>query len=206
MKRYGVALLGLGLILGAAEQASAATCTNIYDASNGTTGLPGTFVGTVGGAGGVCQIGDLTAPAQGNALVDTSHNPSNYEFAFGGGLLTIQEELGNNGIGNAVDVELDTWNGTTATLVSGASIQIPYTSGPSIEYTLINNRSLVSGDYVLSTYLAIDAAVDPRYQANFTASRAVPEPGPFAALTVSLIASAGFIRRRSRMTVAAETA
>ena len=107
MQRNGAAFLALGLFLGVAEQASAATCTNIYDISNGTTTFPGTFVGTVGGTTGVCQIGDLTASGQGNALVNTDHNPSNYEFNFAGGLLTIQEKLGNNGIGNAVDVELE---------------------------------------------------------------------------------------------------
>ncbi len=109
MKRHGAtALLALGIIFfGITAQASAAPCTNVYDTLNGTTTLPGTFVGTVGGAGGVCQIGDLTAPSQGNALVNSTANPSNYEFYFGGGSLTILDELGNNGIGNNVDVELE---------------------------------------------------------------------------------------------------
>ena len=107
MLRHGAAWLSLGLLVGAAGAASAATCTNIYDTANGATTLPGTFVGTVGGASGVCQIGDLTAANQGNAQVNGTDNPSNYEFYFAGGSLTIEEELGNNGIGNAVDVELE---------------------------------------------------------------------------------------------------
>ncbi|HXC28285.1 MAG TPA: PEP-CTERM sorting domain-containing protein [Stellaceae bacterium] len=198
MKRHGAtALLALGVIFfGVTAQASAAPCTNVYDTLNGTTTLPGTFVGTVGGAGEVCQIGDLTAPSQGNALVNSTANPSNYEFYFGGGSLTILDELGNNGIGNNVDVELDSWNGSAATLVPGASIQIPYSSGPSAEYTLVNNQSLAAGDYVLSTYLATDGGVDPRYQANFTASAAVPEPRSLAVLLVSLIGLAMIVRRR----------
>jgi hypothetical protein len=202
MQRNGAAFLALGLFLGVAEQASAATCTNIYDISNGTTTFPGTFVGTVGGTTGVCQIGDLTASGQGNALVNTDHNPSNYEFNFAGGLLTIQEKLGNNGIGNAVDVELDSWDGTTATLIPGASIQIPYTSGPSLTYTLINNASMAAGNYVLHTYLATDGGVDPRYQANFTASTAVPEPGSLSVLAISLLSLAAYLRHRTA-TVAA---
>lgn len=199
MQRHGAAWLALGLILGAAGPASAATCANIYDTLNGTTSLPGTFVGTVGGSSGVCQIGDLSATAQGNALVSSTANPSNYEFYFGGGLLTIEEKLGNNGIGDNIDVELDSWNGTTATLVPGASVQIPYTGDggpPSAEYTLISDESLTAGDYVLSTYLAIGNAVDPRYQANFTASSTVPEPSPLAVLAVSFAALATLVRRR----------
>ena len=196
MQRYSAALLALGLIVGGAEQASSATCTNIYDTLNGTTTLPGTFVGTVGGVGGVCQIGDLTATNQGNALVNSTANPSNYEFHFGGGLLTIQDKLGNNGIGNAVDVELESWNGTTAALIPGASIQIPYTSGPSSVYTLINNELLAAGNYVLHTYLATDGGVDPRYQANFTADPSVPEPASLSVLAVSLIAFGAFVRCR----------
>ena len=196
MQRHGAAWLSLGLILGAAGAASAATCTNIYDTANGTTTLPGTFVGTVGGAGGVCQIGNLSASGQGNALVDGSHNPSNYEFYFSGGLLSIEEELGNNGIGNAVDVELESWNGSTATPVPGASIQIPFSSGPSGEYTLISDKSLSASDYVLSNSLAAAGTVDPRYQANFTATPSVPEPSPLSVLLVGLIALAVSARRR----------
>jgi hypothetical protein len=203
MQRNGAALLALGLFLGVAEQASAATCTNIYDTSNGTTTFPGTFVGTVGGTGGVCQIGDLTATGQGNALVDNTHNPSNYEFHFSGGLLTIQEKLGNNGVGDAVDVELDSWDGTTATLVPGASTQIPFSSGPSLQYTLINNQLLSAGNYILSNYLAINNVTDPRYQANFTASAAVPEPGSLSILAVSLLSVAALIRRRTAVYVTA---
>lgn len=196
MQRYGAAWLSLGLILGAAGAASAATCTNIYDTSNGTTTLPGTFVGTVGGASGVCQIGNLSASGQGNAMVSGSADPSNYEFYFGGGSLTIEEELGNNGIGNAINVELESWNGATATPVPGASIQIPFTSGPSGEYTLISNKSLSASDYVLSNSLAIEEEVDPRYQANFTATSSVPEPSPLSVLIVSLAALAALVRYR----------
>ena len=203
MQRNGAAWLALGLFLGVAEQASAAPCTNIYDSLNGTTTFPGTFAGTVGGTGGLCQIGDLTATGQGNALVDTTHNPSNYEFHFAGGLLTIQEKLGNNGVGDAIDVELDSWNGTTATLVPGASIQIPFSSGPSLQYTLINNQLLSAGDYILSNYLAINNVTDPRYQANFTASAAVPEPGSLSVLAVSLLSLAAYLRRRTAADVAA---
>lgn len=199
MLRHGAAWLSLGLLLGAAGAASAATCTNIYDTANGATTLPGTFVGTVGGASGVCQIGDLTAANQGNAQVNGTDNPSNYEFYFAGGSLTIEEELGNNGIGNAVDVELEFWNGSTATPVPGASIQIPFSSGPSGEYTLISDKSLFASDYVLSNSLATDDTVDPRYQANFTATPSIPEPSPLSVLVVSLVALAALARPRKRL-------
>ncbi len=209
MRRYGSALLALGLILGGAEQAAAVTCTNIYASasSNGATTLPGTDVGSaVSGSdpSGVCQIGNLALynGGSGGAFVNSSNNPSNYEFQFdGSSKLTIQEEIGNNGTAlNGIDVELYSLASQTSTSPSAtlASIFIPYSSGPSGFYNLVSNDALASGWYTISTYLAGSGIGDPNYQVDLTASAAVPEPGSLSILAVSLLSVAALIRRRRR--------
>ena len=50
--------------------------------------------------------------------MNTANNPVNYEFNFAGGsALKITGEIGNNGIGDAIDMELLSWDGSTATLI-----------------------------------------------------------------------------------------
>ena len=190
MRIYQFVLLGMGVTMFMSGHGYAApvACSGagIYDSANGTLTFPGTNVGTVGSAGGdICQIGDLSAPSQGNANVAPGSNPSNYEFYFAGGSLSIEEKLGNNGTeSSGINVELDSLASETSTSPSAvlASMHIPYSSGPSLEYTLIYGKNLSGGWYTLSNY-AGTIATDPRFQANF----GVPEPGALALLSTALI-------------------
>ncbi len=128
--------------------------------------------------------------------MNTNNNPSNYEFYFAGGsALTITEKIGNNGIGNAVDVELLSWDGTTASLLK--SIQIPFTSGPSLTYTLLSNEVLAAGNYIISTFLAIGNVVDPNYQINFSLNQSpIPAALPLFATGLGAFGLLGWRRKR----------
>jgi len=197
--QYSAALLWVGLILGASGQAQADTTCTTFNSANGTKGFPGTYVGTVGSAG--CQIGILF-PNQNSdaAVVNTTSNPSIYEFYFGGGEITIQEELGNNGIGYAVDAELDSLASQTSTSSSGllASIQIPFSSGPTYVESTVFSGTLAAGYYAIDTYLATGNVTDPDYQVNITdgGPSPVPEPSSILLLGFSLAGLAPFVRRR----------
>jgi hypothetical protein len=213
MRVFSVIVVGSGLILGAAGQASATvianTCAgggNIYASSNsnGTETFPGTNVGTIGSAAGdTCQIGDLALynGGSGGAFVNSSANPSNYEFYFAGGVLDITEEIGNNGTAlHGIDVELDSLASETSTAASAtlASINIPYTSGPSGFYT-VSDDDLSAGWYTLSSYLAGAGIGDPNYQVDFseTVVTAVPEPASLALFGAGLLGIAALRRRRT---------
>jgi hypothetical protein len=160
-------------------QALASSCSgSVTFAGSGTSTegagtFPGTSVGTVGcGSTDVGQIGNITLynSGSGGAFVNGSHNPVNYEFYFAGGSdLTVTAQIGNNGIGDAIDMELLSWNGTTATLLN--SIHIPFSSGPSLTYTLDSADPLGAGDYIISTFLAVGNVTDPNYQVNFSLSQ-----------------------------------
>ena len=129
--------------------------------------------------------------------MNTDHNPVNYEFFFGGGAaLTITAKIGNNGIGDAIDMELLSWNGTSASLLK--SIQIPFSSGPSLTYTLDSNDPLAAGNYIISTFLAVGNVTDPNYQVNFSLDTA-PTPIPAALpLFASGLAGLALLRRRRK--------
>ncbi|WP_428492823.1 PEP-CTERM sorting domain-containing protein [Rhodopila sp.] len=174
-----------------------ARATEIYTAANGATSFPGQSVGTVGfGESNTDQIGNLSLynGGSGGAFVNTANNPSIYSFYYAGGNLLIQEEIGNNGIGDAIDVELDKLGSSTSTSPSAtlASIAIPFSSGPSSTYTVYDGY-LAAGSYAIDSYLALGNATDPNYQINF----AVPEPSGMAVLSVGLI-GLGYVSQRRR--------
>jgi len=188
------------------DQAVAAPCSGSVifagagTTTEGTNTFPGLPVGTVGcGATDVGQIGNLSVfnSGSGGAFVNTDHNPVNYEFFFGGGAaLTITVKIGNNGIGDAIDMELLSWNGTSASLLK--SIQIPFSSGPSLTYTLDSNDPLAAGNYIISTFLAVGNVTDPNYQVNFSLDTA-PTPIPAALpLFASGLAGLALLRRRRK--------
>jgi hypothetical protein len=59
---------------------------------------------------GTCQIGNLADTNQGNALVNSTNNPSIYEFQLTtAGFVTIVDELGNNGTNAHVNAQLYSW-------------------------------------------------------------------------------------------------
>ena len=187
------------------SESPAGTLSPIYTCLNGTETLPGTNVGTVGtAAGDVDQIGDITLynGGTGGAFVNPTHNPSIYEFAWGGGTLDIEEEIGNNGTETAgIDVELALEATGLSVQANGslsadiASIHIPYSSGPSDFYTVFNGN-LAAGNYALDTYGGT-ISVDPNYQVNFY-TNSVPEPTSLAIFGTALLGFSVINRRRKQ--------
>jgi hypothetical protein len=175
------------------SETPAGTFSPIYTCLNGTTTLPGTAVGTIGGAAGdVIQIGSISLynSGSGGAFINPSNNPSIYQFIWTGGLLDITEALGNNGTEGSIDVELGAEPGLTlnanGSLSSAlASINIPFSSGPSGFFT-VYDAALPAGTYVLDTYAGA-LSIDPNYQQNFSGvGFGVPEPSSLAILGTTL--------------------
>jgi hypothetical protein len=203
-----------GFLIAAIGSASAkptglvSACTTYASASSyGTETFPGTYVGAVGsGAGEVCQIGSLAMynGGTGGALDNANgHDPSIYEFYWGGGTLGITEQTGNNGYPNSVDVTVYSLASQDATSPGTeiGSINIAYTSGPSLTETVIAPELLGAGYYAIEDQLA--AAEDPNYQVNFAGTPAVaatPEPGSITLLGSGMLALAAALRRRSLAT------
>lgn len=201
MKRAKLAatILGLGLFLAVSGQASAdPTCTT-YDSANGTTAYPGNYVGLVTGT---CQIGKLTDPSQGDALVNsTSNTTSIYVFQLtSSGNVSITDQLGNNGTNSIVDVELFALANATASPTGSAlaSINIPVATGGTGVITLLPTTFLNAGYYAIDSYLA--TGDDPRYQLIITDGPVTaPEIDPNNALAaIALLAGIVFVVRGRR--------
>jgi hypothetical protein len=207
--KLATAILGLGLFLIVSGQASAdPTCTT-FDSANGTTAYPGTYVGLVSGT---CQIGKLTDPSQGMALVNSTTNTASiYVFQLtSAGNVTITDQLGNNGTNSIVDVELFALANATASPTGSelASINIPVATGgtgvlnlvPASPATFLN-----AGYYAIDSYLA--SGDDPRYQLIITETAATaPEIDPNNGLAaIALLAGIVLVfrgRRAKEQTVA----
>ncbi len=200
MRNIFFSLIAVGVLATAANATTVVGCTTYASASsNGAQSFPGTNVGTVGtGSGQVCQIGNLSLynGGTGGAFVNSDNNPSIYEIYWGGGALKITEQIGNNGIGDAIDAELDSLAGVGSTSPSGvlASVSIPFSAGPSSAYTLYNGN-LAAGYYAIDTYLAVGNVTDPNYQINIASS--VPEPSPMFALLAAFLALPVWLKLRA---------
>ncbi len=194
-----VAVLSLVAITGVATARADTACTT-FDSANGTTTFPGTYVGTVSGT---CQIGNLSDPGQGNALVNSADNPSIYEFQLTtGGAVTIKDELGNNGTDANVDVQLYSLAGASSTSGTkvGSELDMPNQSGPTSEFVLFSG-DLNPGYYAIDTFLD-EVVGDPRYQENISeeAATSTPEPGSLLLLSIGLLGLVGMSRRRNSET------
>jgi hypothetical protein len=183
---FGLALIASVALLAGGGRALASTCSGETNPSNGGTTLAAaTNIGTVTSG---CEIGPFSASEGSNgnvATVNDTDNPSIYEFTWAGGNLNIEEELGNNGIGNNIDVEVGLLSGVTLNTngsLSGAGVvsaEIPFQSGggPSAPIFVLDNVDLAAGTYVLDTYLGTCGAgqtcsdsgtsTDPQYQVLF---------------------------------------
>jgi hypothetical protein len=87
----------------------------------------------------------------------SANNPSIYKFTWNGGVLEIQEEVGNNGSDTNINVELGLLSAVTLSTTDSltgalASTDTPYQSGPSVPVT-VYDAYLAAGTYVLDTYL-----------------------------------------------------
>ena len=212
------AIASVALLAGGGGQASATTCSGEYNTSNGTTTLPGTAIGTVVSG---CEIGPFNAllGQNGNvATVNTTANPSIYQFDWGGEILSIQEELGNNGIGYNINVELGLQSAVTLNADKSlssplASITIPFQSGPGAPLYVIQNMLLAAGSYALDTYLGTCASsacstdkslVDPQYQVLFTpVATPLPAALPLFATGLGALGLLGWRRKRKAATALA---
>jgi hypothetical protein len=227
-RNFGLAVIAsVALLAGGGGQASAnsvTTCSSEYTASNGGTTISGaTNIGTVEAG---CEIGPYFSTTTGvgtnlgntPASVSDSVNPSIYEFTWGGGNLTILETLGNNGIGNNINIELglstDTLNSNNTLSSDIASTHILYQSGPTTTGTyVLNNYDLAAGTYVLDTYLGScgagqtcsdnDTSTDPAYAVGFSPVAATPLPATLPLFAGGLGAMGLLGRRRKRKNAAA---
>ena len=178
--------LAIGL-LGASGQAFADPCGTVYNTANGTTGFAGTYAGTVT----TClQIGASpnTSGVTDNASVGVG-SPSIYEIYFGGGNLTVEENLGNQGTGDDTFVELDylgTTESNTTVLSKDGSMEIPYESGAGATNTLTAD-DLAAGYYAIDTYLGPTGTADPQYELNIADPVGTPEPASELLLAIGLL-------------------
>jgi hypothetical protein len=224
---FGLAVIAsVALLAGGSRQASAVTlgCSSELTAattSNGGTTIAGaTNIGTVSAG---CEIGPfVSAPGPYTNLsgglstgtpaqVNDTANPSIYEFTWGGGNLTIAEELGNNGIKNNINVELGpstatlNANNTLSSVVPTASITILYQSGPGAPVDVLNDYDLAAGTYYLDTYLGScgtgqtctdnDTTADPYYAVAFSTATPLPATLPLFAGGLGFV---GYLAKRRK--------
>jgi hypothetical protein len=218
LRFFGLVLITLFAM--GAGQASASTCTGEVT-GNGSKTLPAVDIGTIGSG---CQIGPYSTHQGQNGsnipTVNATDNPSIYQFEWGGGNLSIQEEVGNNGLGYNIFIELGL---STVTVNSDGSLssplvstQIAYQSGPTAPMYVIDNMYLASGTYLLDTFLGTCGATscskdpqitDPQYQVLFTPGPAgapgeAPLPAALPLFGTGLGALALFASSRKRKKVA----
>ena len=199
------ALLGSAFFAAVVAPASAstATCSSEFNAANGTESSPYTNIGTVQAG---CEIGPFTAyEGGGTNLGDTvasvgtgsKPNPSIYQFEWGGGNLTIEEMIGNNGTGDPIFVELGTTQGTGSALSSPlASITI--TGQNTTPTDVITDMYLASGTYLLDNFLDNSGTlVDPNYAVLFTPVSSTPLPASLP-LFAGGLGFIGYLTRRRK--------
>lgn len=213
---FGLAVIAsAALLAGGDERASAitATCSSEYTGSNGGTSIAtATDIGTVAAG---CEIGPFVSTGSGTgagtnlsgtpaSVGGSGPNPSIYKFEWGGGNLTIQELLGNNGTGDNIYIELglasDTLNSNNTLSSPIASVPIADQSGPTTTPTnIITNMFLASGTYVLDNYLDNSSAVtDPNYAVLFTPVATTPLPAALPLFAGGLGLLGMFSRRRKQ--------
>jgi hypothetical protein len=216
------AIASMTLLAFGSGQASATVATTCGGevTANGGTSLPGTNIGTIASG---CEIGPFDSHEGQNGSnipsVSVSLNPSIYEFTWGGGNLTIEEEIGNNGLGNNINVELGLAGSNS--LISGGSLSsyivstvIAFSSGPTAPIDILDSYNLAAGTYVLDTYLGsceqgncsgVNDPTDPQYQVLFSPISATPLPAamPLFATGLGFVGMLGWRRKRKARAIAA---
>jgi hypothetical protein len=153
-----------------------------------------------------CEIGPFTANEGGGTNLGNTvasvggspkPNPSIYQFEWGGGALTIEEMIGNNGTGNNIFVELGTTQSSGPALSSPlASITI--TGQNTTPTDVITDMSLDPGTYLLDNFLDnSDTLVDPNYAILFVPVSSTPLPATLP-LFAGGLGFVGYLTRRRK--------